>query len=90
MKRLLVHLTGLLVLLSCQGFASGWTVQQSNTLSNLYGVSFVDVNTWVAVGDGGTIVRSTDGGIGWSSVQSPVGIPCGRSHFAAIWESQWG
>lgn len=63
-----------LVLFSAQGFifASDWSTQASHTLSNLYGVSSAGVNTFVAVGDGGTILRSTDAGLGWSVVTSPV------------------
>jgi photosystem II stability/assembly factor-like uncharacterized protein len=57
------------------GFDSGWSMQSSHTFSNLYGVSFCDANTWVAVGDGGTIIRSTDGGIGWSPISNPVFDP---------------
>lgn len=77
MKRSTILLTVSFLFLAQRGFGldSGWTVQASTTLSNLYGVSFVDANTWVAVGNGGTIMRSTDGGIGWSSVPSPVGDP---------------
>ena len=53
------------------GFDGGWSVQASHTLSNLYGITFSDANTWIGVGSSGTIVRSTDGGIAWSTVQSP-------------------
>lgn len=50
-----------------------WTIQSSPTLSSLYGVSHADPNTWVAVGDGGVILRSADAGVSWSAVTSPVG-----------------
>jgi photosystem II stability/assembly factor-like uncharacterized protein len=53
--------------------AVGWAQQTSPTGQALYGVASSDANTWVAVGDIGTIVRSTNGGIAWSSVSSPVG-----------------
>lgn len=52
---------------------SGWSIQSSTTSLNLYGVAFVDANTWVAVGDAGKILRSSDGGITWSNISSPVG-----------------
>ena len=55
------------------GADSGWVRHPSHTSSNLRGVSFSDANTWIAVGDGGTIVRSTDGGGVWSTLPSPVG-----------------
>jgi photosystem II stability/assembly factor-like uncharacterized protein len=50
----------------------GWSVRSSPTLRNLYGVAYSDRDTWVAVGGGGTILRSSDGGLGWASVSSPV------------------
>lgn len=49
-----------------------WTVQQSPTVQNLYGVAFIDSSKWVAVGNDGTIIRSTDGGTNWSLISSPV------------------
>ena len=58
--------------LALQAHASGWTPQASPTTLALYGVAFSDSNTWIAVGDGGTILRSTDGGLGWVAVPSPV------------------
>ncbi|MBT8470715.1 MAG: hypothetical protein KJN97_18355 [Deltaproteobacteria bacterium] len=41
---------------------SGWVAQTSGTTNRLWGVSFADANTGTAVGDAGTIVRTTDGG----------------------------
>jgi photosystem II stability/assembly factor-like uncharacterized protein len=38
----------------------------------LHGVYFLDPNEGVAVGDSGTILRTTDGGAGWQSVTSGV------------------
>jgi photosystem II stability/assembly factor-like uncharacterized protein len=49
-----------------------WSIRSSPTLRNLYGVAYSDRNTWVAVGGGGTILQSTDGGMGWTPVSSPV------------------
>ena len=74
MKGTLAMLTVLLALLPGRGATANpaWTIQPSTTLSNLYGVAHVDAGTWIAVGDGGTILRSTDGGAGWSGVSSPV------------------
>lgn len=77
MGKLRVMLMALLLALPAHGARANpaWTVQPSTTLSNLYGVSHADANTWIAVGDGGLILRSTDGGTGWSAVTSPVGDP---------------
>jgi hypothetical protein len=42
-----------------------WTVQTSGTSENINGISFIDANTGTAVGDNGTILRTTNGGINW-------------------------
>ncbi len=63
--------------------ASTWTVVNSNTSSTLrgvaYGVALTTVSgiltatpAFVAVGDGGALVTSTDGGVTWT-LQSPMG-----------------
>lgn len=51
---------------------SGWLPQNSGTSANLYGVHFIDSNNGFAVGDGGTLIRTTDGGITWSAVSLGV------------------
>ena len=52
---------------------SGWFWQnplpQGNSLSS---VSFTDANTGAAVGAGGTILRTTDGGAHWTSQTSGI------------------
>lgn len=50
-----------------------WSMEASPTAANLYGVALVDSETWVAVGAGGVILRSANGGIDWSPIASPVG-----------------
>jgi len=66
----------LAVLLCCSLYlnteAQTWSLKPSPTTNNLYGVAFRDSNTWIAVGDAGTIIRSTNGGSTWTSVSSPV------------------
>jgi photosystem II stability/assembly factor-like uncharacterized protein len=52
--------------------AVGWDLEASPTVQNLYAVAASDADTWVAVGDGGVVVRSTDGGLDWTTVSSPV------------------
>ena len=44
----------------------GWFSQNSGTTNWLHGVSFTDVNTGTAVGAGGTILRTTNGGTNWT------------------------
>ncbi|HEY6194714.1 MAG TPA: YCF48-related protein [Candidatus Eisenbacteria bacterium] len=63
----------LLVALVAPAHSSTWTPQTSPTTDALNGVAWSDSSTWVAVGDFGTIIRSTDAGISWGPVTSPVG-----------------
>ena len=46
---------------------SQWVLQENVTSSWLYAVHFADNYTGCAVGSGGTIVRTTNGGTNWSS-----------------------
>lgn len=73
--RRIVAVTAWTVLFMVSGvFAQGtvWSIESSGTLSNLRGVSHSDTAIWIAVGDNGTILRSSDGGKLWSSVSSPI------------------
>src|SRR6185295_12011910 len=45
----------------------GWLLQASGTTSSLHGVFFIGSNGW-AVGDAGTIVRTTNAGANWTRV----------------------
>lgn len=47
-----------------------WIVRSSGVTADLMEVSFADTLTGVAVGTGGAIVRTTDGGATWSRVTS--------------------
>ena len=51
----------------------GWTVQNSGTTAQLYGVCSTDANTGTAVGGEGTILRTTDGGSHWVPQTSNTG-----------------
>ena len=53
--------------------SAGWSVQSSHTTVNLHGIASSDFNTWIAVGEAGTILRSSDGGNQWAAIASPVG-----------------
>ncbi|MDI6767424.1 MAG: YCF48-related protein [Bacteroidota bacterium] len=46
-------------------FAQDWVYQQSGTTNTLWSVSFKDAFTGTVVGDSGTILRTTNGGINW-------------------------
>ena len=52
--------------------AAGWTYQSSGTGSSLNGVAFSDATHGWVVGDGGTILATTDGGSTWTSRSSGV------------------
>jgi polyhydroxybutyrate depolymerase len=47
----------------------------------LYGVSFTDINNGTAVGDAGTILRTTDGGGNWIIQPSGTGYSLSAVHF---------
>jgi hypothetical protein len=49
---------------------AGWVSQDGGTTEFLLGVSFTDENTGTAVGEIGTIVRTTDGGTTWTAQDS--------------------
>ena len=45
---------------------SGWVLQQSNVLLDLYDVRFVNSQTGFAVGDSGRVLKTTNGGTLWT------------------------
>ncbi|HTK82357.1 MAG TPA: SdrD B-like domain-containing protein [Bacteroidota bacterium] len=47
-------------------FAQCWTYQRSDTTLPLSGVAFVDPKLGAAIGDLGTVLRTTDGGAHWT------------------------
>jgi photosystem II stability/assembly factor-like uncharacterized protein len=53
-------------------FAQGWFRQTSGTSNSLFGVCFSDSSVGVAVGDGGTILRTTNAGLTWNPHASGV------------------
>ena len=52
---------------------SGWTAQNSGTVEELDSLHFVDSMIGWAVGSGGTIVKTTDGGANWMVQMSGIG-----------------
>ncbi len=50
-----------------------WESLSSGTVANLRGVHFLDVNIGFAVGDGGTILRTNDGGSTWIEASTGTG-----------------
>ncbi len=47
------------------GQSSGWVKQVSGTTAGLWGVSFTNADTGTVVGDYGTILHTTNGGVTW-------------------------
>ena len=49
---------------------NGWVVQSSGTVQNLYSASFINSSVGVAVGNAGTILRTSNGGTNWIAQNS--------------------
>ncbi len=54
------------IIFRATGYSNNWSQQSSGTTANLWGVSFVSTSTGMAVGDGGTILYTTDAGATWA------------------------
>ena len=62
-----------LTLVSLLARGGTWTAQQSGVGKNLHSVAFADATHGWAVGDLGTILRTTDGGAHWTVLNSGTG-----------------
>jgi photosystem II stability/assembly factor-like uncharacterized protein len=63
-------------LAAAPAFAAGtWSAQSSSTTNELIGVSFVDASHGWAVGEGGTIVATSNGGASWGAQTSGTTNP---------------
>ncbi|BET66413.1 hypothetical protein ASA1KI_13310 [Opitutales bacterium ASA1] len=74
----------------------GWQVTQVAGGTGINGIAFLSetddddvIRAGVAVGDGGTILRTTDGGKTWSVVARPAGVDTGTK-FVAVSASSHG
>lgn len=67
-RSLLVSSLLLFAATSVAAQSATWRAQTSGTTDALTGISFGSATTGVAVGDNGTILRTTDGGIRWEKV----------------------
>ena len=65
-----IHLSFLLVFFSSLSVFGQWSPVDSGTTSNLNGVILLDTGTGFAVGDTGTILKSTDAGATWTPLTS--------------------
>jgi len=62
-----------LVLTSCASFAHAqWTLEESNTKSNLSSIHYVGAGIAWASGDQGTVLRTTDDGATWQHCATPA------------------
>lgn len=50
-----------------------WYIQQTGTTNPLYDIEFINKNTGWACGDGGYIIKTTNGGLNW--IQQSNGVP---------------
>src|SRR2546423_3674030 len=65
-----VHLILSLVFLSSLSVFGQWSVAKSGTTNNLNGIYLLDSGIGFAVGDAGTILKTTDAGMTWSLLTS--------------------
>lgn len=82
MKKLILVL-GALLCMNTASFAQ-WNMYNSGVPYSLFSVDFIDENTGVAVGQGGSIIRTTDGGDSWISVYQEVDIWLNRVKFTPV------
>jgi photosystem II stability/assembly factor-like uncharacterized protein len=72
----------IILLLPVISFAqSGWYVQNSSTANNLNDIFFINQNTGWAVGDNGTIVKTTNGGFSWYNQSSGTSLVLRKVQF---------
>lgn len=71
-NRLLIILFLVTIVINSNGQIASWTQLESGTNANLYGIDFLDENIGIAVGEGGTILRTYDGGNSWESIDAGV------------------
>ncbi|MEG1038930.1 MAG: YCF48-related protein [Pseudomonas sp.] len=57
------------VVLRADALATHWSSLRTGTTRTLSGVAFVDPQVGIAVGHGGTLLRTVDGGASWGSVE---------------------
>ncbi len=59
------YLLLLVIVITQNAIAQNWVFQTSNTDKNLWSVYFFNENTGLIVGEGGVILKTTDGGSSW-------------------------
>lgn len=81
MKKLIVAFFVFYILISVRLYSQpyGWFTQTSGTSNNLTSVHFANANTGLAVGQLGTVLKTTNGGSNWISQSSGV-----TNHFFGV------
>lgn len=59
---------------------ANWTARTSGTTKQLNGVFFTDMNTGIAVGNDGLILRTTDAGVSWAPISSGISAGTDLNH----------
>ncbi|MBC8489367.1 MAG: T9SS type A sorting domain-containing protein [Bacteroidetes bacterium] len=75
------YLLLLVIVITQSTHAQNWVFQLSNTDKNLWSVTFLDANTGLVAGEGGTILKTTDGGSTWQQKNSNTGNALGGIQF---------
>lgn len=81
MRKILLISTIHLLSISLFSQPYGWFLQTSGTSNNLNSVYFVDYQTGIAVGQSGTVLRTTNGGANWTGVSTPTSNHLFGVHF---------
>lgn len=71
MKKLIFTFLLFQILIVTQSGFGQWIVQNSGLTSNLYDVEFINRYTGWALGDGGKIIKTTNGGVNWINIPNP-------------------
>lgn len=80
-RRIWLGLTTVAALAGALPAQASWTLLNSGTSVDLFGVDAVDATTAFAVGDRGTILKTTDGGTSWKKQSSGVRTRLQRVQF---------
>lgn len=70
-----------------------WDARDSAVTQTLYGVAYVTADIWIAVGQQGKIIRTTDGGVTWVEISHAGGssynaVAYGNGLLVAVGESE--
>jgi hypothetical protein len=89
LKRVALAPLALVALVPLNGLAAvtTWSPQTTGTTSGLNAVAFADVNNGVAVGNGGTVITTSDGGKTWTA--QPSGVTADLRGLTNYGDSYW-